>query len=104
MPKINFGPMLIRSIQINEKKRVVTIVWIDGSVTMAKCGPHEEFDPEKGIAIAFMKRWFASTTKMNKWLKEQTKDYYERTLENGFEDEDRLSLKDLVESFIKDVK
>lgn len=78
MPKINFGPMLVRSVQINEKKRVVTIVWFDGNVTMAKCGPHEEFDPEKGIAIAFMKRWFASTTKMNKWLKEQTAEYYER--------------------------
>lgn len=93
MPKINFGPMLIRSVQINEKKRVVTIVWFDGKVTMAKCGMFEQFDVEKGIAIAFMKHWFASTTKMNKWMKEQTKDYYDRTFENGFEDEERTEAK-----------
>lgn len=102
--KINLGPMLIRSIQINEKKRVVTIVWIDGAVTMAKCGMFDQFDVEKGIAIAFMKHWFNSTTQMNKWMREQTKDYYERTLENGFEDEERLPLKDLVQDFIKNAK
>lgn len=94
-------PAMIRSVQINEKKRVVTIVWKDGTVTMAKCSMFEQFDVEKGISIAVMKRFFSSTTKMNKWLKEQTKDYYERTVENGFEDEDRLSLKDLVENYIK---
>lgn len=84
--QMNLTPLLVRSVQINEKKGVVTIVWRNGEVTMAKCGPNDEFDVEKGIAIAFMKHWFASTTQMNKWLKEQTKEYYERTFENGFED------------------
>lgn len=103
MKPINQAPLYIRSVQINEKKGVVTIVWRNGEVTMAKCGPNDEFDVEKGIAIAFMKHWFASTTQMNKWMREQTKDYYERTFENGFE-EDRFSLKDLVENFIKEAK
>ena len=71
-------PAMIRSVQINERKGVTTIVWKNGAVTMAKCGPNETFDPEKGIAICIMKRFFRSTTKMNKWLKEQTAEYYER--------------------------
>lgn len=94
LARLNMAPLYIRSVQINEKKGVVTIVWKDGNVTMAKCGPNDEFDVEKGIAIAFMKHWFASTTQMNKWMREQTKDYYERTFENGFEDEERLPFKD----------
>ena len=93
-------PAMVRSVQINEKKGVTTIVWKNGAVTMAKCGPSEEFDPEKGIAICIMKRFFSSTTKMNKWLKEQTAEYYERA--NA--EIDRLSLKDLVQDFIKNAK
>ena len=64
------GSLLIRSIFINEKKHVVTIIWSDNEVTMGRCGPNDDWDPEKGIAIAFMKRFWASTTQFNKFIKE----------------------------------
>lgn len=64
------GSLLIRSIFINEKKHVVTIIWFDNEVTMGRCGPNDNWDPEKGIAIAFMKRFWASTTQFNKYIKE----------------------------------
>lgn len=60
---------VIRKVQINEKKKVVTIVWKDGEVTMAKCGPNDTWDPEKGVLVCVAKRFFNSGTQFNKWLK-----------------------------------
>lgn len=79
-------PELIKKVQINEKKRVVTIVWIDGKITMAKCGIFEQFDVEKGISIAVMKRFFNSGTRMNKWLKQQTDEYHAQKIMEAFDD------------------
>lgn len=62
-------PKIIRNVQFNEKKGVVTVIWLDGTVTMAKCGPNDIWDPEKGLSIAIMKYFFKSTTSMNKWIK-----------------------------------
>ena len=67
--KIEELPEAIRKVQFNEKKGFVTVVWTDGVVSFAKCGPNDIWDPEKGLAIAIMKRWFKSTTSMNKWIK-----------------------------------
>lgn len=60
---------VIRKVQINEKKKVVTIVWKDGEVTMAKCGPNDTWDPEKGVLVCVAKRFFNSNTQFSKWLK-----------------------------------
>ena len=60
---------VIRKVQINENKKVVTIVWKDGEVTMAKCGPNDIWDPEKGVLVCVAKRFFNSGTQFNKWLK-----------------------------------
>ena len=62
---------VIKKVQINEKKKVVTIVWTDGQVTLAKCGENDIWDPEKGLLVCIAKRMFVSGTQMNKWLKEQ---------------------------------
>lgn len=67
----NIGDFMIRSVFINEKKKVVTIVWSDGEVTLAKCGANDIWDPEKGFYVAFTKRFFASTTQMNKFVKKE---------------------------------
>ena len=32
------------------------IIWSDNSKTVVKCGENDIFDPEKGIALCFMKR------------------------------------------------
>ena len=60
---------VIRHVQVNEKKKVVTIVWKDGEVTMAKCGPNDIWDPEKGVLVCVAKRFFNSNTQFSKWLK-----------------------------------
>lgn len=31
------------------------ILWADGTKTVVKCGEHEDFDPEKGFAMAYLK-------------------------------------------------
>ena len=78
---------VIRKVQINEKKKVVTIVWTDGDVTMAKCGPNDIWDPEKGVLVCVAKRFFNSGTQFNKWLKsvipeEETKSLLDQIVEN----------------------
>ena len=34
------------------------VIWNDGSKTVVKCGPNDYYDPEKGLALCFMKRAF----------------------------------------------
>lgn len=79
----------IRHIQINEKKKVVTIVWKDGDVTMAKCSPNDTWDPEKGLLVCVAKHGFKSSTQFNKWRKrvvpeeeEETKSLLDQIVEN----------------------
>ena len=62
---------VIRKVQINEKKKVCTIVWTDGQVTLAKCGENDIWDPEKGLLVCIAKRFWVSGTQFNKWLKAQ---------------------------------
>jgi hypothetical protein len=80
---------VIRHVQVNEKKKVVTIVWKDGEVTMAKCGPNDMWDPEKGVLVCVAKRFFNSNTQFSKWLKsvipepeEETKSLLDQIVEN----------------------
>lgn len=62
---------LVKYVDINEKKRIVTIVWRDGQITQGKCCEGDTFDPEKGIAIAWMKRPFSSTASMKRWMNKE---------------------------------
>lgn len=43
----------IKKVIFNDPATIV--YWADGSKTIVKCGPHDTFDPEKGLAIAWMK-------------------------------------------------
>jgi len=52
------------------------ILWEDGSKTMARVTEGEEFDPEKGVAICFMKRALGHT-ETNKILREAHNQYKE---------------------------
>lgn len=45
------------------------VFWYDGTKTVVKCGPHDIYDPEKGFAIAFMKRFFGNNLEFHKCLK-----------------------------------
>jgi len=59
----------VKHIHINEKKKIVTIVWKSGGTTMVKCHPEDEFDAEKGIAMCFMKKAFKNRGCFNDVIK-----------------------------------
>ena len=68
----------IGSLRIPEIKNVIfndpaTIVfWEDGTKTVVKCQDGDEFDPEKGLAMAIAKKAYGNKgnycNKMKKWL------------------------------------
>lgn len=47
-----------KNIYVNEAKRTICVVWKDGTKTVMKPHPDDEWDVEKGIALCFMKRMF----------------------------------------------
>ena len=55
---------------INEKKKTTGAIWGDGSKTVVKCQPGDEFDAEKGIAMCFVKRSFNNRGCYNDWMRE----------------------------------
>ena len=55
---------------INEKKKTTVAIWGDGSKTVVKCQPGDEFDAEKGIAMCFVKRYFNNRGCYNDWMRE----------------------------------
>ena len=55
---------------INEKKKTTVAIWGDGSKTVVKCQPGDEFDAEKGIAMCFVKRSFNNRGSYNDWMRE----------------------------------
>ena len=55
---------------INEKKKTTVAIWGDGSKTVVKCQPGDEFDAEKGIAMCFVKRSFKNRGCYNDWMRE----------------------------------
>lgn len=58
------------------------ILWTDGSKTIAKASSDEEvFDPEKGVAICFMKKMIGHT-ETNKILRKASEQYEEYIAEN----------------------
>lgn len=65
------------------------ILWTDGSKTIAKTSDGEVFDPEKGVAICFMKKMIGHT-EANKILRKASKDFYDeiaREVNRQFDDE-----------------
>lgn len=78
----------IRSLTSNQREREIkkvifnepaTIVfWGDGTKTVVKCSKDDEFDPEKGLAMAIAKKFFGNENGYSKNIKKWT-DAYEKT-------------------------
>lgn len=47
-----------KQVVVNKSKRTICVVWKDGTSTVMKCHPEDEWDEEKGIAMCFMKKMF----------------------------------------------
>lgn len=52
------------------------VIWKDGTKTMARVSKEDEFDPEKGVAICFMKRALGHT-ETNKILRKELEKYWD---------------------------
>lgn len=73
-------PEVNAKVIINKDKGTTVIIWKDGTKTIVKCQPGEDFDPEKGVAMCFMKRVFRNRGCYNTWMKEALE-------ANGFREE-----------------
>ena len=51
------------------------VIWSDGTKTVVKCDEKDEFDPEKGLAMAVCKKYFGGgfyNDIFKKWIPEET--------------------------------
>lgn len=63
-----FNVSPVKKVVFNDPATVV--YWIDGSKTVVKRSEDDEWDPEKGLLLCFMKRMFGNTGRYNDVLKE----------------------------------
>lgn len=66
----------IKKVIFNEPATIV--FWADGTKTVVKCSKDDEFDPEKGLAMAIAKKFFGNENGYSKNIKKWT-DTYEKT-------------------------
>lgn len=71
--KNNMGAKMIKSIQVNERKRLVTVVFTDGDVRIVNCNKEDNFDVTIGVSLAISEHLFGSKTKRTKFINEKTK-------------------------------
>ena len=86
---------LVKKVIVNNPATI--IIWSDETKTVVKCGENDTFDPEKGIAMAIVKKLMfdGKTTQMNKWFNEH--------LPKEEEEEDDMTQFDLDEFLRKHV-
>lgn len=63
----------IKSVLVNKKKRLITVVFSDKDVRIIKCNKEDHFDVSVGVALAISEHLFGSKTQRNKWLEKHTK-------------------------------
>lgn len=51
------------------------VVWDDGTKTVVKCGDRDVYDPEKGIALCFMKKMLGNTGRYYETIKKALAEY-----------------------------
>lgn len=65
----------IKKVIFNDPATIV--LWSDGSKTVVKCQDGDTFDPEKGLAMAFVKKIFGNKGSYCNQIKKWTDKYYE---------------------------
>ena len=63
----------VKSVTVNESKKVVTVAFKSGVIRMAKCSEKDEFDPEIGFALCLAYLFYGSKTRFKKELKKIAK-------------------------------
>lgn len=62
-----------KSITVNEKKHIVTVVFNDGDVRMSKCSKSDHFDVSVGVALCVAQHLFGSKTNYHKKIEKAAK-------------------------------
>ena len=68
----------IKKVIFNEPATIV--FWGDGTKTVVKCSKDDEFDPEKGLAMAIAKKFFGNENGYSKNIKKWTDKYEEANI------------------------
>ena len=64
---------LIRNVLVNGKKRLVTVVFKDGTHEIVKCSKNDEFDVNIGVALAIAQHLYGSKNKFHKDVQNKVK-------------------------------
>lgn len=84
--------MRIKKVIFNDPATV--IIWKDGTKTIVRAGEGEEYDPEKGLAMAIAKKALGNQGNyynvFKKWLPEEVNDEYDDQIEQMKEYIDEL--------------
>lgn len=64
-------------------KPATIVIWDDDTKTVVKCGDRDVYDPEKGIALCFMKKMLGNTGRYYETIKKALAEYEK---ENNYEE------------------
>lgn len=69
-PKDSYTPFAIKNAYFNAP--VTVVMWEDGTKTIVRCGENDDYDPEKGLAMAYAKKALGNKgnyyKQFKKWL------------------------------------
>lgn len=95
---------MIKKVIFNDPATIV--IWTDGTKTVVKCSENDIFDPEKGLAMAIVKKAAGNDNSFHKifkkWLPKEEGDSYQLTFDS-MPEAFRL-LGEAIKSIGKDVK
>lgn len=77
------------------------VLWKDGTKTVVKCGEHEYFDPEKGLAMAIIKKLSGNKGNYNNIFKKHIKPTEYKNIGEQETTEEAMTP---LEKFMKDTK
>ena len=64
----------IKTVFVNQTKRLVVVRWIDNTTTKVQCQPGDDFSVDIGVALAYCYKFFGSKTRFRKIIAEHTKE------------------------------
>lgn len=70
---VNFDILYMKPKKIILNGPATIIIWVDGTKTVVKCDKDDTYDPEKGIALCFMKKAMNNKSNYNNVFKEWIK-------------------------------
>lgn len=64
---------IIRSITVNEKEKIIAVVFRDGGVEVIRCREEDDFDVNIGVALAIAQHLYGSKTRFHKEVVKRTR-------------------------------